>query len=101
MRLLIGFRFAGCAILVPLLCTECTRTSEERKQKYFQSGQRYFETGKYGEARIEFVNAVKIDSNYAEAHHQLAKTYLRLKKPEGAVQEMERTTRLQPHNYEA
>src|ERR1700722_4045083 len=101
MRLLIGFRFAGCAILLPLLCTACSRTSEERKKKYFQSGQRYFETGKYGEARIEFVNAVKIDSNYAEAHHQLAETYLRLKKPEGAVQEMERTTRLQPHNYEA
>ena len=55
MRLLIGFRFAGCAILLPLLCTACSRTSEERKQKYFQSGQRYFETGKYGEARIEFM----------------------------------------------
>jgi tetratricopeptide (TPR) repeat protein len=90
----------GFAALI-LLSSACSGNPYERKQKYFQSGQRYFAEGKYAEAAIEFINAVKIDANYAEAHHQLAETYLRLQKPKGALQEIERTTQLQPHNYKA
>jgi Tfp pilus assembly protein PilF len=57
--------------LLLLLCS-CARDPNVRKEKYFQSGQRYFEQGKYREAVIEFGNAIKIDPNFAQAHHQLA-----------------------------
>jgi tetratricopeptide (TPR) repeat protein len=83
------------------LFSACSRDPNVRKQKYFQSGQRYFEKGKYREAVIEFVNAIKIDPRFAEAHHQLAETYLRLQQGQGAYQELTRTVELQPENYQA
>src|SRR5208283_5386891 len=49
--------------------TACSRDPNVRKQKYFHSGQRYFDKGKYPEAAIEFVNAIQIDPGYAEAHN--------------------------------
>lgn len=87
--------------LVAGLLTSCSRDPNARKQKYFQSGQHYFEKGKYREAAIEFVNALKIDPNYAEAHYQLAESYLKLQKEPGALQELDRTVQLQPDHYRA
>jgi Flp pilus assembly protein TadD len=72
-----------------------------RKQKYYESGQSYFEKGKYAEAEIEFSNALKIDPNYAEAHHRLAESYLKLQKADVAAEELARTVQLEPQNYEA
>jgi len=85
--------------LATLLLSSCSRDPNARKQKYFQSGQHYFEKGKYREAAIEFVNAINIDPNYADAHHQLAESYLKLQKADGALQELGRTVQLQPDNY--
>jgi len=82
------------------LFSSCWRDPNLRKQKYFQSGQHYFEQGKYPEASIEFVNAIKIDPRFAEAHHQLAETYLRLQQGQRAAQELARTVELQPENYQ-
>src|SRR5271166_5256635 len=81
--------------------TACSRDPNVRKQRYFHSGQRYFEKGKYREAGIEFVNAIKIDQNYADAHYQLAQTYLMIQQPLQAYQELVRTVELQPQNYSA
>src|SRR5271167_4247852 len=88
-------------LVVSLLFSSCSRDPNVRRQKYFQSGQRYFEKGKYREAAIEFVNAIKIDPGYAEAHHQLAETYFQLQKGQDAYQELARTVELQPENYQA
>jgi len=89
------------ALMVSLFYSACSRDPNVRKQKYFQSGQQYFEKGKYREAAIEFSNAIKIDQSYAYAHHQLAETYLRLQRAQGAYQELVRTVELQPENYQA
>src|ERR1051326_8001319 len=70
--------------LIVIFSSACSRDPNLRKQKYFQSGRNYFEKGKYREASIEFVNAIKIDPRYAEAHHQLAETYLKLQQPQSA-----------------
>src|SRR5271165_1352912 len=88
-------------VVVSLLFSSCSRDPNVRKQKYFKSGQRYFEKEKYPEAAIEFVNAIKIDPGYAEAHHQLAETFLKLQKGQGAYEELARTVELQPENYQA
>ena len=87
------------ALMVSLFYSACSRDPNVRKQKYFQSGQQYFEKGKYREAAIEFSNAIKIDQSYADAHHQLAD--LRLQRAQGAYQELVRTVELQPENYQA
>src|SRR5271165_5933656 len=88
-------------VVVSLLFSSCSRDPNVRKQKHFKSGQRYFEKGKYRQAAIEFVNAIKIDPGYAEAHHQLAETFLKLQQGRGAYQELNRTLELQPENYQA
>jgi len=86
------------ALVAPILLASCFRDPNVRKQKYFQSGQHYFEQGKYPEASIEFINAIKTDPRYAEAHYQLAETYLRLQQGQRAAQEFTRTVELQPEN---
>jgi len=87
--------------LIASLLVACSRDPNVRKQKYFQSGQSYFEKGKYREAAIEFINALKIDPDYADAHYQLARTYIKTQQWPRAYQEFTRTIELQPENYPA
>lgn len=88
-------------LLAAALLLSCSLDTNKRKQKYFASGQHYYELGKYPEAAIQFSNAVKLDHNYAEAHYQLGKSYVKLQNWPGAFEELNRTVNLQPDNYAA
>jgi tetratricopeptide (TPR) repeat protein len=88
-------------LFVTALCTGCSRDPNVRKQKFLESGDRYFSQGKYREAAIQFSNAVQIDSRFAEAHYQLGQTYLKLGESQRAFQELDRTVELAPDNYRA
>ncbi len=97
---------ATCWFLLFLLAlaaclAACSRDPNIRKHKYFASGEKYFDKGKYAEAAIEFRNALNIDPNYSEAHQQLGETYLKLQQGDRAVQEFARTVELQPDNFQA
>src|ERR1700758_4357098 len=72
-----------------------------RKQKYFESGERYYEKGKFREAAIQYSNAVQVDPRFAKAHYHLALAYLRIGEPSRAYQEFNRTLEIDPENYEA
>jgi tetratricopeptide (TPR) repeat protein len=87
--------------LIAGLLSGCSRDPNVRKQKFFESGQRYAEQGKYKEAVVEFTNAIKIDPAFAEAHLQLAEAYLQLHEGDRAFRELARTVELQPENYRA
>ena len=87
--------------LIAGLLSACSFDPTLRKQKYFENGQRYFEKGQYQEAAIEFSNAVQIDPNYADAHLQLAETYIHLQERDRAYQELSRTLELRPDDYRA
>ncbi len=86
----------ACACL-----TACNRDPNARKQKYFESGEKYFAEGKYREALIQYSNAVQTDPRFAQAHFQLGQTYMRLNDPSRAYQELARTVELAPDNYQA
>ncbi len=88
-----------CALLI--VTFGCSRDPNVRKQKYFESGEKYFSKGKYREAEIEYSNALKIDNRFVQAHYQLAQTYLKMKDGNRAGQELARTIELAPDNYEA
>jgi tetratricopeptide (TPR) repeat protein len=88
-------------VLIAGLLSACSRDPNVRKQKFFESGQRYVEQGKFKEAVVEFTNAIKVDPSYAEAHLQLADAYLQLHDGDRAFRELSRTVELQPENYRA
>jgi tetratricopeptide (TPR) repeat protein len=79
----------------------CSRDPNVRKQKFFDSGEKYFAGGKYREAAIQYANATQIDSRFAEAHYKLSQAYLKLGDSNRAFQELTRTVDLAPDNYRA
>lgn len=87
--------------LMAALLTACSRDPNVRKQKYFESGERYYAKAKYREAIIQYRNAVDVDPNFGAAHYQLAQAYLKLQDMQHAYAELSRTLELQPDNYKA
>jgi tetratricopeptide (TPR) repeat protein len=94
-------RLLVVGFLITVLFTGCSRDPNVRKQKYLESGDRYFGKGKYREAAIQYSNAVQVDSRFAQAHYQLGQTYLKLGDSSRAFQELSRTVELAPDNYHA
>jgi cellulose synthase operon protein C len=83
------------------LLTGCSRDPNVRKQKYLESGERYFDKGQYGEAAIQFENAIQVDARFTDAHYKLALTALKLQQWPSAYQELTTTVQLQPDQYAA
>jgi cellulose synthase operon protein C len=97
-----AFRFLlSCLLLTVALFTACSPDPNVRKQKYFDSGEKYFAQGKYREAIIQYSNAVQVDPSFAQAHYQLSQSYLRMGDGSRAFQELTRTIQLAPDNYRA
>ena len=96
-----SFRLLFVLTLTLGLLAGCSRDPNVRKQKYLESGERYFEKAKYREAAIQYSNAIQVDPRFAEAHYRLGLTYLRLGEPNRAYQELQRTIELEPANYPA
>jgi Tfp pilus assembly protein PilF len=69
------FRLLLSWSVVAILFTGCSRDPNARKQKYFDSGEKYFAEGKYREAVIQYSNAVQIDPRFAQGHDHLAQAY--------------------------
>src|SRR5580704_15677459 len=61
-----------------------------RKQKYLESGDRYSTQGKYREAAIQYLNALKVDKDFAPAHYALAQAYEHLGQFSAAYRELVR-----------
>src|SRR6202012_5993347 len=78
MKKIPALRLLVLCLLLSALFTGCSRDPEVRKQKYFESGERYFNKGKFREAAIQYANAVQVDPRFAQAHYQLGKNYISL-----------------------
>jgi tetratricopeptide (TPR) repeat protein len=95
------FVFTTLFVALAVLSTGCHRNPDVAKQKYLESGKRYSAQGKWREATIQFQNAIKIDKSYADAHFELAQTYMHMSRPQAAFSEFQRTVDLDPANYTA
>ncbi len=89
-----------------LVLASCGRNPNVTKQRYLESGNKYFEKQRYKEATIQYRNALKADPRFGEAHYRLALTYLKLQPPSlpNALKELRRAVELlkgQPDYYEA
>lgn len=91
----------AAALSLALLATGCNRDPNVRKQKYLESGQRYYNEGKYKEATLQYYNALKADKNFAPAHYELGRAFLKLGMVGQAYPELATAVNLQPTNVAA
>ncbi|MBW2292539.1 MAG: tetratricopeptide repeat protein [Deltaproteobacteria bacterium] len=88
------------ALAIALLFVAC-QSDEEKLDEFFAKGQEYESQEKYQEAVIEYKNVLKINPNHADAHYQLAQSFLKLNRARDSYWEMSETVRLDPSNIEA
>jgi Flp pilus assembly protein TadD len=88
-------------LVAAALLAGCHGNPDVRKLRYLESGKRFNAEGKYREAVIQYLNALKVDRDYPDAHYELAQTYEHLGQFAAACSELERTVDLQPGNEKA
>ena len=90
------FRLSACVALAGVLCavTACSRDPEAAKKEYLQSGDQYAAASKYGEAELEYRNAIQVDPRYGEARLRLAAIHARNGNSIGSLQEYVRAADL-------
>src|SRR5688572_28125387 len=91
--------FLVLSLLVTLFA--CNRDPNVAKQKYLESGNKYFNNGKYKQASIMYRKALSKDLKYGEAYYRLGLAELRLQNWPAAVRSLRRAIELQPENEEA
>jgi len=79
------FRLPAVILAVLLGLVSCSRDPNVVKKHYYESGNKYFDKGRYKEASIQYRNALKQDPKYGPAHYKLALTYLKIPDIGGAV----------------
>src|ERR1035441_8657347 len=91
------------AVLVGL--ASCSRDPNVVKKHYLESGNKYFDKGRYKEASIQYRNALKRDPKYGPAYYKLALVSLKLSDISGAVSSLRRAVELippdQPDHWDA
>ncbi len=89
-----------CTALL-FLSVACTRDPDVIKRRYVETGNKYFERGKYKEASIMYRSALRKDARYGEAYYRLGLTYLKTGEWQQAVPAFRRAVELQPDNDDA
>jgi len=89
-----AFLLAAACLIVPL--ASCNRDPNVAKKRYLDSGNKYFERGKYKEASIMYRNALQKDLRYGPAQYRLGLTSIKLGQLAAAVQYLRRAIDLLP-----
>jgi tetratricopeptide (TPR) repeat protein len=71
-------------LLLALVLVSCRSNPTVAKNRYLESGNKYFQRGRYSEALIQYQNAIKIDPRFGPAYSKLAQTYLKVKPQNGS-----------------
>lgn len=87
-------------LIVALTVAACSGDPAVRKQKYLESGNKYFSDAQYSSAVIEYRNAIEIDPKFGEARKRLAQTYARVGDGSHALDEYVRAADLLPKDIE-
>lgn len=71
-------RFLTMVLAAVLSLVSCSRDPNVVKRRYLDSGNKYYDRGKFKEASIMYRNALQKDLRYGAAHYKLGLTYVRL-----------------------
>src|ERR1700684_245056 len=96
-------RLAGqiAVISVALLLSSCAQNPEKAKAKYVSAGRGYMKKGPYGDAAIEFRNALRLDPRFVDAYYQLSQANLAMHDWNSAYAALEKTIELDPERLDA
>ena len=72
-----SFRLVAVILAVLVGFTSCSRDPKVVAKRYLESGNKYFDKGRYKEASIQYRNALKKDQKYGAAHYKLALVSMR------------------------
>lgn len=88
-------------LVLALFVAACNRDPKVARQKYLDSGKRYYSNGKYKEASIMYRKALQQDMRFGEAYYQLGLSELKLGRPVEALRAFQRAVELDPENQDA
>jgi tetratricopeptide (TPR) repeat protein len=83
---------------VALCLVSCSRDPKKVRQAYLESGNKYYDRGKYKEASLMYRNSIKTDPKFGEAYYHLALTELKLQQIASAVPALRRAIELTSPN---
>ena len=86
-------RFLAVA-LAALTLVSCNRDPNYLKQRYLESGKKYYDAGRYREASIMFRKAIDKDRRYGDAYYNWALTNLKTNQIANAVPALRRAVEL-------
>jgi tetratricopeptide (TPR) repeat protein len=93
--------FRGWLVIAGLLLAACSTDPNVVKKKYLDSGNKYYDRGKYKEALIMYRNALRKDLKFGEAYYRAALTEIKLGRVTEAARSLHRAVELQPNNLDA
>jgi tetratricopeptide (TPR) repeat protein len=83
------------------LLSSCSSNPEKAKLKYLAAGQDYMAKGQYGDAAVEFRNALRLDPRFVDAYYQLAQANIARHEWASAYGALEKTIALNPTRLDA
>lgn len=72
-------RITAIVLVALLAMVSCSRDPNVVKRRYLESGNKYFEKGRYKEARIKYMNALQKDMRFGPAYYGKGMAELKLK----------------------
>jgi tetratricopeptide (TPR) repeat protein len=91
-------RLVAIIITAVLVLVSCNRDPNVAKMRYLESGNKYFDKGKFKEARIMYLNAKAKDQRWGPAYYKLGLTALKLGSVNEAINAFRRAKELLPAN---
>jgi tetratricopeptide (TPR) repeat protein len=88
------FRLLTVVLTALLALVSCSRDPNVAKKRYVESGNKFFERGKYKEAVIMYKDALQKDMRYGPAYYRLAMAQMKLGQLGLAVQALRRSIEL-------
>lgn len=89
------------AVVVALGLASCAGDSEASKKRLLETGNKYYDSGKYKEASLVYRKLINKDARYGEAYYRWGLTELKQGRFSDALRALRRASELQPDNDDA